>query len=107
MKELLLRALRTFIQAAAGYVTANCVVYLSGGEMSGGAFKNALYALVCAAVASGLCAVMNMRCVKKCDATSDASGDEGAAVPADNVEVPACIGEDEKRESDEKEESDV
>lgn len=73
MKEVIKRVLRTFVQAAAGFVAANCIGYLSG--MEGTAGDNALLALITAAVASGICAVMNVprRTAEKDDISEDAA----------------------------------
>ena len=70
MKEVLIRAARTFLQAAVGFIAANVVVYLSGMDGSSRAVKSAVAALITAAIASGLAAVMNMpalRSAKKPD----------------------------------------
>lgn len=60
LKEVLIRAARTFLQAAVGFIAANVVVYLSGMDGSSRAVKSAVAALITAAIASGLAAVMNM-----------------------------------------------
>lgn len=49
------RALRTFMQAAAGYIAANIAVAVTDMENN-----NAIKALFAAAVAAGIAAVMNM-----------------------------------------------
>lgn len=81
MKEVLIRAARTFLQAAVGFIAANVVVYLSGMDGSSRAVKSAVAALITAAIASGLAAVMNMpalRSGKKPDgeATEAEAGEE-------------------------------
>lgn len=65
MKEIVKRTARTFIQAALGFFAANCVGWLSGTENSPLSGENALLALTAAAVASGLCAVMNVPTLKR------------------------------------------
>ncbi len=73
MREVIKRAARTFLQAAAGFIAANCIGYLSG--MEGTASDNALLALITAAVASGICAVMNVprRTAEKGGVSDDAA----------------------------------
>ena len=60
MKETIKRAVRTFWQAFAGYVSVNIVVAVSavGGDTN--ALKTGLTGLVVAAVAAGLAALMNL-----------------------------------------------
>lgn len=74
MKEVLIRAVRTFIQAAVGFIAANVVVYLSGMDGSSRAVKSAVAALITAAIASGLAAVMNMSALKSAK-TPDGEGE--------------------------------
>ena len=58
MKEWLRRAIRTFIQAAAGYIVANLSAALIG--ISGGmSLKVVLIGVAGSAVAAGISAVMN------------------------------------------------
>ena len=60
MKEWLYRALRTFFQAASGYLAANLVTVLSDADPSdGSAWERVLCGLITAAVAAGIAAVMN------------------------------------------------
>ena len=84
MKEVLIRAARTFLQAAVGFIAANVVVYLSGMDGSSRAVKSAVAALITAAIASGLAAVMNMpalRSAKKPDGeVTEAEAGEEAQV---------------------------
>ena len=56
-REWLVRAARTFFQAALGYAAANAAGVI-GGE---NAARDALAALVVASVAAGLAALMNLR----------------------------------------------
>lgn len=60
MKEMIKRALRTFFQAAAGYMAVNITAALGdiGGDLS--VIKQAFLCLCVSAVAAGLAAVMNM-----------------------------------------------
>ena len=55
-REWLMRAIRTFIQAALGFAAANAAGIVGEGA---GATKNALAALTVASVAAGLAALMN------------------------------------------------
>lgn len=57
--ETLRRALRTFVQAAAGYVAAHAALLLAGGN-AGESLRGALTMIITASVASGLAAVMNL-----------------------------------------------
>ena len=59
MKNWLVRALRTFLQAAVGFASANVVIYFTNIEQSETA--SAFLGLVTAAVAAELAAVMNMK----------------------------------------------
>lgn len=62
MKECIRRALRTFIQAAAGYLAANLVIVVSSTDTGDyDALKMALIGLVSSAVAAGIAALMNMQ----------------------------------------------
>lgn len=58
MKEWLYRALRTFGQAALGYLAANLLATVTEAE-DGSVLKTALLGLFAASVAAGLAAVMN------------------------------------------------
>ena len=61
MSEMLKRAARTFVQAAAGYLSANLVVVFASGEVLNGDYiKTAVAGLLMSAVAAGLAAIMNM-----------------------------------------------
>ncbi len=61
MKECIRRALRTFVQAAAGYIAANIVMVVSNAEVGNvDAMKLALTGLVTSAIAAGISAIMNM-----------------------------------------------
>lgn len=60
MKEWLYRAIRTFIQAASGYLAANLIAALTGlapGDLP--ALRNILLGLIASSVAAGIAAVMN------------------------------------------------
>ena len=59
MKNMIRRAVRTFIQTAAGYITANAALTVAGmGDKD--AFWQVMGALLTSAVAAGLAAVMNL-----------------------------------------------
>ena len=60
MKETIKRAVRTFWQAFAGYVSVNIVVAVSSTGNDTTALKTALTGLVVAAIAAGLAALMNL-----------------------------------------------
>ena len=60
MKETFVRAIRTFFQAAIGYIAANLAMGLSGAVDGAISYKSALTALIAAAVSCGLAAVMNL-----------------------------------------------
>ena len=74
MKETLKRSVRTFVQAAAGYIAANLVMCASGIGADGKTLESAVLTLVAAAVAAGLAAVMNLPKQKK--EAGDGSGNE-------------------------------
>lgn len=57
MKEWLKRAIRTFLQAMLGFITANIAIKCSGGIENGSSTE----LLLGSAVAAGLAAVMNMQ----------------------------------------------
>lgn len=58
-KECLIRAMRTFIQAALGYVVANGTAVLMG-AYEADMVKSAFMGLFVSAVAAGLAAIMNI-----------------------------------------------
>ncbi len=60
MKETVVRAVRTFLQAAVGYIAANLAMGLSGADNGAASLKNVLTGLIAAAIACGLAAVMNL-----------------------------------------------
>lgn len=60
MKETVVRAVRTFLQAAVGYIAANLAMGLSGADNGAASLKTVLTGLIAAAVACGLAAVMNL-----------------------------------------------
>lgn len=59
LKDCLVRAGRTFVQAAAGYIVANSAAYLMGAS-DGNMLKSAIVGLGVSAIAAGLAAIMNM-----------------------------------------------
>ena len=59
MKEMLKRALRTFVQAFFGYIAVNITAALSGVTGDKSLLREALIGLGVSAVAAGLAAVMN------------------------------------------------
>lgn len=72
MKEMLKRALRTFLQAALGYVAANIVYIVSSSPDNFDYMKNTVMGLVISAAAAGLSAVMNIpRKSKDCSCKED------------------------------------
>ena len=106
LKEVLIRAARTFLQAAVGFIAANVVVYLSGMDGSSRAVKSAVAALITAAIASGLAAVMNMpalRSAKKPDGEVTEATDN-ATEAVDNA-TETVGGEQSKKASDTVEEA--
>lgn len=60
MKTCLIRAFRTFIQAAVGYASVNIVYAFSSSDGSIDTLKTALTGLVISAVSAGLAAIMNL-----------------------------------------------
>lgn len=77
MKECIRRALRTFIQAAAGYLAANLVIVVSNTDTGDyDALKMALIGLVSSAVAAGIAALMNMQACPIDKADRIQSGDD-------------------------------
>ena len=106
MKECLKRALRTFVQAAFGYLAANLVIVIQ--NINGADRLEAIdmiTMLIASTVAAGLAAVMNMG--KKLPAIDNSSA---ADLPemTDTSESGAAEGEngsDAKEEKEEKEES--
>ena len=60
-KSCLIRALRTFLQTAIGYVLTNVTLYLSGVNFADNdVVKNALIGLAISALSAGAAAVMNI-----------------------------------------------
>ncbi len=59
MKETVKRAVRTFVQAAAGYIVANAALLPQTWE-DGNVVRTALTGLAVSAIAAGLAAVMNL-----------------------------------------------
>ncbi len=60
-KNCLIRALRTFLQTAIGYILANLSLYIGGIDFAdGNVVKNALVGLAISAFSAGAAAVMNI-----------------------------------------------
>lgn len=59
MKIWLKRSLRTFFQAAIGYISANLALSLSGADENG--IKTVVIGLFASAIAAGIAAVMNSK----------------------------------------------
>ena len=79
MKETVRRAVRTFFQAAAGYIAANLAVAASGIASGSETVKSAVITFAAASVACGIAAVMNLprgRGKTVGSAKNDGSGDE-------------------------------
>lgn len=78
MKEWVIRALRTFLQAAIGAVTANVGIYItdiaSGDESL---MRTALWTLAGLAISAGVAAIMNLHPLGGSTASEDISEDEG------------------------------
>lgn len=82
MKEMIKRALRTFVQTAGGYIAAN-LVCSTAGITDLGVLKTVLLGLAVSSVAAGLAAVMNIpprASEEDCDTSrsDDESGREDA-----------------------------
>ena len=60
MKEMTMRALRTFFEAAVGYVCANVAVAFAGDTTDTSIIKTALVGLLVSSIAAGIAAVLNM-----------------------------------------------
>lgn len=60
MKETIKRAVRTFVQAAAGYFAANLALYAGSDFSDLNVLKTVLTGLGVSAIAAGLAAVMNL-----------------------------------------------
>ena len=84
-REWLVRALRTFVQAALGFAAANA----AGVVGEGTAIKDALAALTVASVAAGLAALMNIHKLGSGTptATASAEGETDAAGLADEPDA--------------------
>lgn len=88
MKEMLKRALRTFVQAALGYLCANLAVSVSGVSSGNESLRSVLITLFTAAVACGLSAVMNLPKKGECGCgeggeTSGSVGNDGSGGASD------------------------
>ena len=89
MKETLRRALRTFLQAAAGYVAAHAALAASGVAKGDETRRGALLMMLTASVACGIAAVMNLpqrSCGKERDGCEEGGG-------ADNSDAEGTDGE--------------
>ena len=60
MKETIKRAMRTFVQAAAGYIAANLALYIGTDFSDFNVLKTVLMTVGVSAIAAGLAAVMNL-----------------------------------------------
>ena len=60
MKEMMIRSLRTFFEAALGYIAANLAVALADGTDDINIMKTALTGVLVSSVAAGIAAVLNM-----------------------------------------------
>ena len=79
MKEMLKRALRTFIQSSLGYIATNIILVLSD-VSSLDMLRTVLTGLITSASAAGLAAVMNMpkkECDCECADTSSGADESG------------------------------
>lgn len=73
-KNCLIRALRTFLQTALGYIAANLALFLTGTNFANKEmWKSAVCGLLVSSVSAGLSAVMNLekkeekpQCIEKC-----------------------------------------
>lgn len=82
-REWLVRALRTFVQAALGFAAANA----AGVVGEGTAIKDALAALTVASVAAGLAALMNIHKLGSASPTASAEGEDDA--DASGLDIPS------------------
>ena len=73
MKTAIIRALKTFAQAALGYICVNLVYILQNPDCSFGEASGAA-----AGIAAGLAAVMNLPIGRKKDDTGDTTGSSGS-----------------------------
>ena len=80
LKSCLRRALRTFVQAAAGYASVNIVYAVSTSAQNFNALKSALTGVVISA-AAGFSAIMNLPCLT---GKSEKSGGDGGEESTDN-----------------------
>ena len=60
MKEMMIRSVRTFFEAALGYIAANLTVILLDGTKDVDILKTALVGVLMSAIAAGACAVLNL-----------------------------------------------
>ena len=60
MKEMIFRALRTFFEAAIGYIAANLALALADSGEDINIAKTALVGVLVSAIAAGIAAVLNM-----------------------------------------------
>ena len=69
-KDCLIKALRTFLQTAIGYIITNITLYLGGIDFADGdVLRNALIGLAIAALSAGSAAVMNVEKAESQDKT--------------------------------------
>ena len=88
MKEWLRRALRTFIQAAIGFIATNLVIYVAGVDFSNlNAAKTVFIGLVASAVAAGIAAVMNLE-PPKVEEKPGEIGEGGGGKNLEDIEEP-------------------
>lgn len=94
LKETIKRAVRTFVQAAVGYLAANIVMYVTGVSEGTGTLKSAVVTLAGAAVACGLAAVMNLPPKDKgSDAPSEVSDGAREVIGAEEAGAGDTAGE--------------
>lgn len=74
MREAIIRAARTFIQAAAGYIATNLVYIVSSNSEDIDYLKTALAGLCVSAIAAGLAAIMNLPKKNKGECGNENSG---------------------------------
>lgn len=60
MKEMLIRSLRTFFEAALGYIAANLAVAIADGGKDMDILKTAVIGVLVSSIAAGCAALLNM-----------------------------------------------
>ena len=78
MKTAIIRALKTFAQAALGYICVNLVYIVQNPDCSFGEASGAAAGIAISAIAAGLAAVMNLPIGRKKDDTGDTTGSSGS-----------------------------